>query len=392
MSDTDSTPESQIDGDGTEGGLHGQFESVTYSFGDDADPDDDRTPADRINADVAPETGPIRHRTTGARLVFPHPAGTDTELGRIEIYLDNPTDASITDTIAVDPADVLPMPTTGDTEVPTASLWPDDPPDNGGTATPRAGRETEITLGAGNSTVLAVSGDGRTSHPAYTEAGARVPGSLPLQPGTETVVEATSQNATDGDSTTAGLTIEETWAFVYPTEWTTELMGTGALRTRGPDDRVRRIGHPGERGYRFPEGIRVGADDPQLLRKLVSGTAIGRNRDYNGDGNGLRLRERSDEPLDPQSGDIELADGSGWDPGDGQGPYVYTDAGAWVALFVDTNVYTPDEDGLEHPVLSSVPANPVIGATYYADGSGWDPGSGEGTYEYTASSGFRPLF
>tara|TARA_R110002012_G_C11524410_1_gene599827 strand:+ start:603 stop:863 length:261 start_codon:yes stop_codon:yes gene_type:complete len=38
------------------------------------------------------------------------------------------------------------------------------------------------------------------------------------------------------------------------------------------------------------------------------------------------------EPSDPQQGDIRYADGSNWNPGSGEGIYFYNAAGAWVKL------------------------------------------------------------
>ncbi len=42
------------------------------------------------------------------------------------------------------------------------------------------------------------------------------------------------------------------------------------------------------------------------------------------------------------------------------------------------------------PKLSSEPSDKTIGMLVYADGAGWNPGSGEGLYEYT-STGWRKL-
>ena len=37
-------------------------------------------------------------------------------------------------------------------------------------------------------------------------------------------------------------------------------------------------------------------------------------------------------PSDPQQGDIRYADGSNWNPGSGEGIYFYNAAGAWTKL------------------------------------------------------------
>ena len=47
--------------------------------------------------------------------------------------------------------------------------------------------------------------------------------------------------------------------------------------------------------------------------------------------NTIRLIERHVEPTRPRAGDVVLADGSDWDPGSGQGYYGYY-AGAWHKL------------------------------------------------------------
>jgi len=38
------------------------------------------------------------------------------------------------------------------------------------------------------------------------------------------------------------------------------------------------------------------------------------------------------EPVSPQQGDIRYADGSNWNPGSGEGIYFYNAAGSWVKL------------------------------------------------------------
>lgn len=37
-------------------------------------------------------------------------------------------------------------------------------------------------------------------------------------------------------------------------------------------------------------------------------------------------------PTKPQQGDIRYADGTSWNPGSGEGLYLYNSAGAWVQL------------------------------------------------------------
>lgn len=47
----------------------------------------------------------------------------------------------------------------------------------------------------------------------------------------------------------------------------------------------------------------------------------------------LELRPVYREPDKPRPGMIVYADGTSWDPGSGEGPYAYNLANTWVALF-----------------------------------------------------------
>ena len=46
----------------------------------------------------------------------------------------------------------------------------------------------------------------------------------------------------------------------------------------------------------------------------------------------LRLGVRTAAPSNPQSGDVVYADGTSWDPGSGEGIYRYSVAGSWVFI------------------------------------------------------------
>lgn len=46
----------------------------------------------------------------------------------------------------------------------------------------------------------------------------------------------------------------------------------------------------------------------------------------------IRLMTHHSEPSKPREGNIYRADGTDWDPGSGEGVYEYTNAGAWSKL------------------------------------------------------------
>lgn len=55
----------------------------------------------------------------------------------------------------------------------------------------------------------------------------------------------------------------------------------------------------------------------------------------------LELRPSTAAPLRPREGMVVYADGTSWDPADGEGPYVYTN-GAWKLMYAPTwIVYSP---------------------------------------------------
>ena len=51
----------------------------------------------------------------------------------------------------------------------------------------------------------------------------------------------------------------------------------------------------------------------------------------------------------------------------------------------------PVYDGIEYKVYITEPLNPQTGQIYYADGSGWNPGAGEGLYERTSAPAWVKL-
>lgn len=82
------------------------------------------------------------------------------------------------------------------------------------------------------------------------------------------------------------------------------------------------------------------------------------------------------EPKRPRDGDIRLADGTYWNPGSGQGPYMYY-GGAWNFLGAVSTAFRA-------PIATSAPASPQAGDIVFA--SGWDPGSGNGFYGYDGTT------
>ena len=56
----------------------------------------------------------------------------------------------------------------------------------------------------------------------------------------------------------------------------------------------------------------------------------------------------------------------------------------------DAQTITPVFNSISLTPQSIAPSNPVNGSVYYADGTGWNPGSGEGFYGYERGS-FRKI-
>ena len=52
---------------------------------------------------------------------------------------------------------------------------------------------------------------------------------------------------------------------------------------------------------------------------------------------------------------------------------------------------TNSVDGIQYKVWNNEPDKPRTGQAYYADGSDWDPGSGEGLYIYKSGSSWALL-
>lgn len=51
----------------------------------------------------------------------------------------------------------------------------------------------------------------------------------------------------------------------------------------------------------------------------------------------------------------------------------------------------PEVDGIQFKIWHSEPPKPRTGIAYYADGSDWNPGSGEGLYIYTSGAAWSKL-
>ena len=69
--------------------------------------------------------------------------------------------------------------------------------------------------------------------------------------------------------------------------------------------------------------------------------------------------------------------------------YDNTDLGRFLTRELDKisdEFRTNQVDGVEYKVWNVEPDKPRTGQSYYADGTDWDPGSGEGLYIYKSSS------
>lgn len=83
------------------------------------------------------------------------------------------------------------------------------------------------------------------------------------------------------------------------------------------------------------------------------------------------------EPVRPRAGMIVKADGSTWNPGRGEGIYEYSGS-AWQKLKYETDNIAVDS--VTFQALDAEPAVVVAGMLVYANGTDWDPGSGAGLY------------
>lgn len=91
------------------------------------------------------------------------------------------------------------------------------------------------------------------------------------------------------------------------------------------------------------------------------------------------LRTLNVVPVKPRGGMIAKADGVNWNPGQGAGTYQYNGT-AWT-LLVSLNA----DGSLTLPKLTAV-ATTTDGTLAYADGTTWNPGGGEGLYIYYATA------
>lgn len=73
----------------------------------------------------------------------------------------------------------------------------------------------------------------------------------------------------------------------------------------------------------------------------------------------LELRTRHAAPEKPRAGMLVYADGTDWDPGSGEGLYVYTEAGAWEV--VGGGNITNLEGGVANSNYGGVVINPIDG-------------------------------
>lgn len=77
-----------------------------------------------------------------------------------------------------------------------------------------------------------------------------------------------------------------------------------------------------------------GVTDPTLkaIVEWVENELVQITRVSEAEGGGLSMRVLHVEPTRPRTGMVVYADGSDWDPGSGEGLYAYSSAGVWVAL------------------------------------------------------------
>jgi len=84
-------------------------------------------------------------------------------------------------------------------------------------------------------------------------------------------------------------------------------------------------------------------------------------------------------------GEYRYADGTNWDPGEGEGLYLFDSTSAWVPTLSGT---TPTLDTLTLRTQTTAPGTPVDGMLAFADGTSWNPGSGKGLYVYNGGWNF----
>ena len=58
---------------------------------------------------------------------------------------------------------------------------------------------------------------------------------------------------------------------------------------------------------------------------------------------------------------------------------------------ISDELRTNNVDGIQYKIWYTEPDKPRTAQSYYADGTQWDPGSGEGLYIYLSSSAWSKL-
>lgn len=88
------------------------------------------------------------------------------------------------------------------------------------------------------------------------------------------------------------------------------------------------------------------------------------------------------EPTRPRKGLMVYADGTQWNPGNGAGFYFYSGS-SWVPAWTTYTLPSqPSFVSVTYTPQTSALGSPAEGMVAYADGSSWDPGDGEGLYVY----------
>ena len=250
MSSTD--PMSEDDTDQT--GPHGRFESLVFG------PPSPDVDADQSLADLAADPtraedrGPAVDHTAHTGLPADAPLrvgyGDRTVAARIEVDLFNPTVDPITDTITTRFEQVLSLPFSTERD----PLW--------------SPRSTTLTLASGETTTVALSGDGVVVDESYlgsdaeldespneTFLGEQGGGVEALAPGLDYRVRTTSANADDADTATTPLTVERTRVVLAYADYQLTWYGDGQLELVGPAGTTRWLAYPDETGLHLPGGV-----------------------------------------------------------------------------------------------------------------------------------------
>jgi len=214
----------------------------------------------------------------------------DTLLSRIELDIQNTTTSSASETLTFTLSSVY-----------------------GPVTTQIYQRTHDLTLDGKTSAKVALSGDGRD----LRADGEYVSGFYPLPVSTIRV-----ESVFSGSS----ISIDSLIVYLKDTGWVENWSPGGKYRFTGPNEVSRIEARPNEDGIRLPSG--VFDQTGQFHNALVSGTGNG-----NRDGNGLDIDPTTQAPSNPSNGQVEYADGVGWDPGaDGVAGFYGYEEGSWVKL------------------------------------------------------------